>query len=156
MAQTRVWFVAMILAVCMLGCGGSEYRFGNTRTLPNLSGQWAVTATSQTMSQQFQGTANVAQTNLALQGSVSNLFDYCAPTATISGTLDGTQPLDPNAVTSYALTLTMQENLTGGGTQMITLTGSASADGTHMSGTYTALAGLCTTGDTGVWTANKN
>ena len=71
MAQTRTWVFAVLLAVFMVACGGSEYRFGNSRTLPNLSGQWNVIATSQTISQQFVGGANLAQTNLGLQGNVS-------------------------------------------------------------------------------------
>jgi|SRR6516162_2640352 len=68
MIQKHGWYIALILTVCMVGCGGSEYRFGNNRTLPNLSGQWSLTATSQATSQQFQGTANVAQTNLDCRG----------------------------------------------------------------------------------------
>jgi|SRR6516162_5404983 hypothetical protein len=111
MIQKHGWYIALILTVCMVGCGGSEYRFGNNRTLPNLSGQWSLTATSQATSQQFQGTANVAQTNLGLQGTVNNLFDYCAPAATLGGSLQPTQPFIPASVTSYQLTLTLQESV---------------------------------------------
>jgi len=156
MAQKLVWCVALLLAVCMLGCGGSEYRFGNARRLPNLSGQWTFTATSQTMSQQFQGNASLAQTNLGLQGNLNLLFDYCAPTATVGGVLVAVQPFDDSSVNSYTLSLKLQENVAGGGLQEVDLTGSASADGTKMSGTYTAPAGNCTIGDSGVWTAAKN
>jgi hypothetical protein len=64
---------------------------------------------------------------------------------------------NPRRVTSYPLTLTLRESVTGGaGPHEITLIGSASADGTHMSHTYFAPAGSCTTGDNGVWTATKN
>jgi hypothetical protein len=156
MVNKSVWFVALLLAVSMLGCGGSEYRFGNSRRLPNLSGNWNFTATSQTMSQQFHGTASFAQANLGLQGTVNLLFDYCAPKATLSGVLTPTDPFDSFSVTSYSLSLVLQENVTEGGSQEVDLDGSASADGTKMSGTYTAPAGSCTAGDTGVWTATKN
>lgn len=145
----------LLLLLAPVGCGGSEYRFGNQKNLPNLSGQWNFSATSQTMSQQFQGGGNIAQSNLGIQGSVSTLFNYCAPSATISGTLTPTQPFDTTSVTSYTLTMVMQEQVSNGGTQEVDLTGSASADGTRMSGTYTAPAGSCTAGDSGVWTASK-
>lgn len=159
MAQKSVWFFALLLAMGMIGCGGNhtEGRFGNPRKLPGLSGTWNFTATSQTMSQKFQGTASIAQTNYAVQGTVNLLFDYCAPTATISGVLTPTDPFDSSSLTSYSpVNLTLQENVTGGDApQQVNLTGSASADGSQMSGTYTAPAGGCTAGDTGVWTAAK-
>jgi hypothetical protein len=157
MAQVRICFFALLLAICMVGCGGSEYRFGNSRTLPNLSGQWAFTATSQTMSQQYQGTANVAQSDLGLQGIVKLLFNYCAPSATVSGLLEANPSFSSTSVTSYGIAITLQENVAqNSGPQEIDLTGTVSADGTKMSGTYTAPVGSCTSGDTGVWTANKN
>lgn len=146
--------IALFFVVGMIGCGGSEYRFGNARTLPNLSGSWTFTAQSQTMPQQFQGTAEVAQSNLGLQGSVNNLFVYCAPNANLSAVMTPTQPFVSTSVTSYSLVVTLQENVTGR-PQTIVLQGSSSADGTHMSGTYTAYAGGCTNGDSGAWTANK-
>ena len=155
MVQKLVRGVALLLTVCMVGCGGSEYRFGNDRRLPNLSGMWNFTATSQTMSQQYQGAANLAQTNLGLQGIVNLLFDYCAPSATAGGSLTPNPSFDSSSVTSYDVQITLQENVAGGGTQQVNLTGSASADGTRMSGTYTVPAGSCTTGDTGTWTAEK-
>lgn len=158
MAQKSVWFVALLLAMGMIGCGNhTEGRFGNPRELPGLSGTWNFTATSQTMSQQFQGTASIYQANYAVQGTVNLLFDYCAPSATVSGTLVPTQPFDSASLTSYAVDLVLQENVTGDAApQEVDLTGSASADGSQMSGTYTAPAGGCTDGDIGVWSAHKN
>ena len=157
MAQIRVWLFAILLAIFMLGCGGSEYRFGNSRTLPNLSGTWSISANSTQTSQQFQGTANVAQTNNGVQGTLQGLFSYCAPSATLGGTLDPIQPFDSTSVNSYNVNVVLQEAVgENSAPQAIQLVGSASADGTHMSGTYTATAGSCTTGDTGTWTANKN
>lgn len=156
MAQVRVWTFAILLAVCMAGCGGSEYRFGNTRTLPNLSGQWNFSATSQTMSQQYQGTGNFAQTNLGLQGSVNLLNNVCEPTANLSGSLVATPAFNATSLTSYSVSITLQGNVSGGGTQEIILSGSASADGTKMSGTYTVPEGVCSSADAGAWTASKN
>lgn len=153
--RSVVFLPVPLLLLALMGCGGSEYRFGNQKPLPNLSGQWTFSATSQTMSQQFHGTGSIAQSNLALQGSVSTLFNYCAPSANISGTLTATQPFDTTSTTSYTLTMVMQEQVADGGVQEVDLEGSASADGTRMSGTYTASGGSCTTGDSGVWSASK-
>jgi len=142
MAHVRGWFVAMILAIFMVGCGGSEYRFGNNRTLPNLSGQWHISATSIDKSQQYQGTANFAQTNTGVQGTVNDLFTYCAPSATLGGALDPVSPFDSTSLNSYAVDVVLQEDVpTGANPQSIELSGSASADGTHMSGVYTAHSG---------------
>ena len=149
-------WIAGVLAMLLAGCGGSEYRFGNNRTLPNLSGKWNVSATSNATSQQYAGTANLAQTNMALQGSFALLFTYCADSATATGLLDPNTTFTPTSLTSYGVTITLQESVgSNSGPQSAILKGSASADGTHMSGTYTVPAGSCTTGDNGVWTANK-
>ena len=52
MSQIRGWFVAIIMALFMLGCSGSEYRFGNTqRVLSSIAvtpGSQTLTATGQT------------------------------------------------------------------------------------------------------------
>ena len=148
--------VTVTIVMILIGCGGSEYRFGNQKNLPNLSGQWNYSATSQVMSQQYHGSGNLAQANLGVQGNIDLLFSFCAPSATVSGVLTATQPFDTSSMTSYSLTIVLQENVSGGGTQEVDLTGSASADGTKMSGTYSAPAGACTTGDSGVWSASKN
>jgi len=47
MAQTRVWSFAVLLAVCMVGCSGSEYRFGNSKSANVVS--LTVTPGSQTL-----------------------------------------------------------------------------------------------------------
>jgi len=156
MSQKVIGLIGLFLAMCMIGCGGSEYRFGNARTLPNLSGQWKIIATSQTMAQQFLGTANLAQTNLGMQGTVSQLFVYCAGSATASAELVPNSAINPSSVVSYGVTMTLQEGVSSAsGPQQINLVGTASADGQKMSGTYSAPAGSCTAGDMGVWTANK-
>jgi hypothetical protein len=157
MGQARGGFVAIIMALFMLGCGGSEYRFGNSRTLPNLSGDWTFDATSTTTSQQFHGTASFAQTNNGVQGTVTNLFTFCASAATLGGVLNPVQPFDPTSVNSYKVDIVLQEKVpSGSAPQAIELLGSASADGKHMSGVYSAESGACTTGDSGTWVANKN
>ena len=156
MGQIRVWCFAILVAVFMLGCGGSEYRFGNSRRLPNLSGKWNVTATSIQMSQQFQGVANLAQGNNGLQGTMTNLFTYCAASATVGGVLTPVSGFNAASVNSYSVDAMLQEDVSSGSApQAIELIGSASADGTHMSGVYQASAGSCTTGDSGTWVANK-
>ena len=156
MAGTVVWSLATLIAVCMLGCGGSEFRFGNSRRLPNLSGKWNVTANSTAMSQQFQGIADLAQVNHGLQGTLTNLFTYCAASATLGGVLSPNRAFDATAVNSYGVAAVLQEAVgPGSAPQAIQFLGSASADGTHMSGVYTADAGSCTAGDSGTWVANK-
>ena len=147
--------LALLVLVSIAGCGGSEYRFNNQRSLPNLTGHYNFSATSQTMSQQYQGTAEVSQSNLAVQGSVTELFNYCAPSATVSGSLTPVDDFNPTSVVSYTVNLVLQENVVGGGTQEVDLTGTASANGDHWSGTYTAPPGSCTTGDSGVWSADR-
>jgi hypothetical protein len=67
-----------------------------------------------------------------------------------------TNPFDYTSTTSYSISMTMQENVTGEGVQQVDLTGTVSANGNQMSGTYIAPAGSCTIEDHGVWTANKN
>jgi len=148
---------AILLTMALVGCGGSEYRFGNGRTLPNLSGQWNFSATSIDKSQQYQGTANFAQSNGGVQGTVSNLFTYCAASATLGGALTPyNTTFDATSVYSYSVDIVLQENVpTGSSAQAIELLGTASADGTHMSGTYKAYPGSCTTGEDGTWQANK-
>lgn len=155
MAQMRAWSFAILLAFCMVGCGGSEYRFGNSRRLPSLTGNWRFTAVSGITYTQYQGTASLGQTNLDLQGTVNSLFPACAPTALTDVPLEPTSPFDSNSVTSYTFTSgTMQENVSDG-QQLVTLTGSAAADGNSMSGTYALQSGTCSDGETGTWSASK-
>jgi hypothetical protein len=154
MAKKCVWCIALLAAMCMLACSGSEYRFGNTQTyIPkSLSGQWSFSAQSQTIPANYNGTGTITQTNEALLGNVNLLFDYCAPTAGLSGLIDNSSCV----ATGCNVTLTLQENVVGGGSQVVNLTGTVNITGNGLSGTYTAPAGSCTTGDKGVWAASKN
>ncbi len=63
MAQKRVWFFALLLAVLMVGCGGSEYRFGNTqRVLSSIS----VTPVAQTLTAAGQTAQFIATGNYSV------------------------------------------------------------------------------------------
>jgi len=60
MAQTRALFFALVLAICMVGCGGSEYKFGSTqRLLTSMS----VTPAAQTLTATGQTTQFIATGN---------------------------------------------------------------------------------------------
>jgi len=147
----------LLLSLVLLGCGGSEYRFGNQPREQYVTGQWVFQANSTTMAHQYQGTATLSQVNLGISGTVNLLFDYCAPSAQISGQLsNGLVPgIPPDLGQSADVTLTLQENVASGGAQEVDLSGSAASNGNSMSGTYTAPPGSCTTGDVGNWTAYK-
>jgi hypothetical protein len=159
-AQKHVWFFALLLAVLMVGCGGSEYRFGNSQssTPSNLSGQWTFTASSTTTSAKYNGTGSVQQTNTAIFGSINLLFDFCAPTASITGMVGSTAPTEPGIPSSStAIAMFLQENVSLGGSQTATLYGTVTIDGKRMSGTYDLAPGACSLyGESGVWAANKN
>ena len=155
MARIGTWGFAILIAFCLAGCGGSEYRFGNSRRLPSLTGNWRFTAVSGTTYTQYQGTSSLNQTNLDLQGTVNSLFPACAPTALTDIPLSPASPFDSSSVISYTFASgTMQENVSDG-QQLVTLTGSASADGNAMSGTYFVQSGTCSDGETGTWSASK-
>ncbi len=152
----------LLLAIVLCGtivlgsCGGSEYKFGNQRRLPSLTGNWSINAISGTTSAQYQGTANLGQTNLDLSGTVTGLFTYCGATGLLDAPLSAAAGFNSESVTSYTISgATLQENVTVGGTQLVTLTGSASADGGSMSGSYIVPPGSCSSGDTGTWSASK-
>ena len=155
MVRKHAWCIALLAAVCMLACSGSEYRFGNKQSYvpKSLSGPWTFTAQSQTITANYKGTASISQTNEALLGTVNSLFEYCAPTAALSGLIDNNSCVS----TGCNVTLTLQENVAGGGSQVFNLTGTVNATKSNaMSGTYTATAGSCTGGDNGIWAASKN
>jgi hypothetical protein len=144
----------LLLCALLAGCGGSEYRFGNQRTLPNLSGHWTFKLVSGTSYAQYQGTADLTQTNLDLQGTANAIFPSCASTALVDIPLTPTPGFNSNSVVSYTLTGTMQEDVSSG-KQLVSLSGSASADGNGMSGSYTLQPGACSNGETGTWAASK-
>lgn len=105
------------------------------------------------MNAKYNGTASIPQTNEAPLGTVNALFDYCAPTAALSGFIDNNSCIS----TGCNVTLTLQENVAGGGSQVFSLTGTVTAtSGNAMSGKYTTPAGSCTGGDSGIWAASKN
>jgi len=158
--SVRSFLTVSVLIFCLilLGCSGSEYRFGNSPREQSLSGQWLFQATSNVTTQQFQGTATLGQVNLGINGSMGTMFfGSCAPTSTVSGLLSGA--LVPGAVQPgppVSVALQLQGNVSAGGTQEVDLTGSAATDANSMSGTYTVPIGPCASmSDAGVWTAYK-
>jgi hypothetical protein len=66
MAQTRAWFLALLLAVCMVGCSGSEYRFGNTKSPSNALAAITVTPGAQLLTATGQSAQFVATGNFTV------------------------------------------------------------------------------------------
>jgi Bacterial Ig-like domain (group 2)/Divergent InlB B-repeat domain len=95
MAQIRVWLVAMLLAICMLGCSGSENRFGNSQAQQQLvsitvtpSAQ-SLTAAGQTA--QFIATGNYSVAPLSADLTAQAQWSSSSPSvATVSSTGVGT------------------------------------------------------------------
>jgi hypothetical protein len=65
MAQTRVSFVAILLAMFMVGCSGSEYRFGSTKTPARELTSITVTPGAQTLNSIGEPTQFVASGNFS-------------------------------------------------------------------------------------------
>jgi hypothetical protein len=73
MAQTRVWILALLLAVCMVGCSGSEYRFGNTQTPARELTSITVTPGAQTLTAIGEPSQFVASGNFSVSPATQDL-----------------------------------------------------------------------------------
>jgi len=135
---------ALLLCGCLVGCGSSS--------AANLNGSWHFTLKSSADGNTYNGTASITQSkqpvNTTGAGSLEHMLtgvlkftaNPCATAAPMSGTI---------TVSSVILTITEDG-------QPVSLTGSANATFTAMSGSYTAPFGGCTGGDFGSWTASKS
>jgi hypothetical protein len=131
MAQIRVLCVALLLAVSMIGCGGSEYRFGNTkpetRSLTSIavtpgaqtltaigeptqfvaSGNFSVAPATQDMTSQVQWSSSDVQVATISSTGLATAVGAGATTITAnSGGMIGTATLTVTAVTPPSRTLT--------------------------------------------------
>jgi hypothetical protein len=124
---------ACLLSFVLLGCG--NYNNSSSQS-SNVAGNWTITATSTKFGDMITATGMLTQSTYAISGSFNLVGDPCANTASVSGTITGA---------SISLVL----NEAG---QDVTFTGTLTNGGSSASGTYTAVAGGCTSGDTGTWT----
>lgn len=125
-----------VLLVVLSACGGG----GNSSTAPvNMAGNWQFTGNSTTFGYTFTASGQVNQTKSSISGTLSLSGSPCARTADFSGTLNGT-----------SLSATLNES-----GQNVSFTGTVSADGNSLSGTYAAPSGGCTNGDTGTWSGSR-
>ena len=127
-----IWCVVLLLAVCAVGCGGSS---GSNQI--DIAGSWSFSSQSSLV--MVSGNATMQQSGNALSGQVTLNGTPCATSATLTGTISGSM-----------VNFQLQE-----GSQAVSFTGTVTANGTGVSGTYTAPTGGCTNGDSGSWAATK-
>src|ERR1035438_8475962 len=97
--QKLVWCVAPLLAVCMVGCGGSEYRFPGHRPKPEVTSVTVVCSPSTIQpGQTSQCTATVLG-----QGSITLGVEWSASAGQISTAGLFTAPSLPTSVTITAV-----------------------------------------------------
>ncbi len=107
-------------------------------TVPNVAGKWSVSATSAIYPLSFQAAVPVSQSGGSISGQATFSGSPCAQSGAMSGTVS----------TNGSVTFTLNEN-----GQIVSFSGKVGADGHSANGTYTAPAGGCTNGDSGVWSA---
>jgi len=133
MVQKIMWCVTLLFAVCALGCGGSS-----SNSQINIAGNWSFSSQSSLVV--VTGSGTIQQNGNALSGQVTLNGTPCATSATLTGTISGN-----------TVNFQLQE-----GSQAVSFTGTVTANGTGISGTYTAPIGGCTNGDSGNWAATKS
>lgn len=73
MAQIRMWCVALLLAVLMVGCSGSENRFGNTQSQTRTLESITVTPASQTLNSLGEPAQFVASGNFSVAPATQDM-----------------------------------------------------------------------------------
>ncbi|HEX8817347.1 MAG TPA: hypothetical protein VF753_17770 [Terriglobales bacterium] len=117
-----------------ISCGGNV----NTPNLLTVSGKWSFALTSSVEGQaNYTGIAQLTQVNNTVTGKMVLNNAPCATTATITGAVNG-----------YNVTFQITE-----GGQVVTLIGTVNSVFESMSGTYSAPATGCLSGDSGSWSA---
>ena len=99
------------------------------------TGNWMFAAKSTVYGFQSSASGLLTQNGNSISGQLSLSGTPCAVSGAVTGTVSGT-----------ALSMTLNE-----GGQLVTFTGTVSADSTSASGTYAAPPGGCTNGDYGTW-----
>jgi len=136
--------VVLASLVLLTACGRSS---SPQNTSPSLAGNWqiALTPNDQVTFQPRTLSGFAQQAGSSVNGSVSFLIPNvtnpsappCAGAAPLTGSFDGQN-----------VNLSVNQN-----GQMLTLTGTGSADLSSLSGTYTSAAGTCEPAENGLWTA---
>jgi hypothetical protein len=112
--QKFVWWVAPLLAVCMVGCGGSEYRFPGHKPKPEVTGVTAVCSPSTIQPNQTsqctatvtgQGSFNPAVSWSASAGQISTAGLFTAPSLPTSVTITATSQWDPTQSGTFTVTV---------------------------------------------------
>lgn len=128
-----------VLLAFLSGCGGGSSSSSQQSAPVNLAGNWQFTAKSTPFGITVVGNGSIQQNGSSISGQLSLSGTPCATTASLSGTITGT-----------SLNFQIQE-----GSQPVSFTGTAAANGSSASGTYTAPSGGCTNGDFGTWTGTR-
>jgi hypothetical protein len=132
--------LVLILCVVLSGCSGGSGSGGSQNAQPiNLAGNWQASTISNLGYNTFLWGA-INQTGGQFSGTMNISGSPCAVSGTLSGSVNGLN-----------VTVSLLE-----GTQTVSLTGTASADGNSMTGTYQAPAGGCTNGDSGTFSATRS
>ena len=112
--QKFVWWVAPLLAVCMVGCGGSEYRFPGHKPKPEVTGVTVVCSPSTIQPNQTsqctatvtgQGSFNPAVSWSASAGQISTAGLFTAPSLPTSVTITATSQWDPTQSGTFTVTV---------------------------------------------------
>jgi hypothetical protein len=134
--------VALLAIAPSLGCSSGGGSSGGTTA--QVQGKWSATSTS-TKFPGISGTldANIHQTGTSISAPQLETILISPPCSNGNESLIGT-------VSGNTVTITLLE-----GGQQVHLTGTVSADGQSIGGSYTADAGGCLNGDGGTWSARK-
>lgn len=104
----------------------------------NIAGTWYVTAQS-VRGASFTADGKITQSGSALGGMINIANSACAIAASLKGSV---------AVSSVTI-------LASSGTETDTFIGTATVDGSHITGTYSTPLGTCTNGDFGTWEGTR-
>ena len=118
---------------------------------PDINGDWQLTAHSTVFGLTFTASGYITQTANQITGYLTISGSPCVPITNIGGSWYTPQSAFSGTVSSAGvLNATLDEN-----GQLVSFSGTVSADGNSVSGTYMAPSGGCTNGDRGTWTAAR-
>lgn len=132
---TSVLILCLGLSACS-GGGGSNQQSGQ---LLNLTGYWQANTISN-LGYNTSLSGHVIQSGNQISGTMTVVGSPCATSSALSGTIAG-----------MSVALSLME-----GVQSVSFSGTVSADGNSITGTYQAPAAGCTNGDSGTFTATRS
>ncbi len=110
------------------------------QAIPNISGNWNVTAHSIAFNLSVQAAGQINQSGNSLSGQMFVAGSPCVQYAAFTGTI----------LANRSITISFNES-----GQIVVFSGTLSSDGRSASGTYSAPSGGCTNGDRGTWTGTQ-